>query len=453
MTLWPQLRRSRTVRAGRTTDRVLRLGLMDTMLADLSVSVVLCFERPLDEDRLAAGLALALGRVPVFAGRLRTVRQADGERLEALCDDSGVPLEVYTVDGTLAEAMGRVTAAGTDLVDPVTAPAARTGGAPLLTVRLTRTADGGTVLGCSWHHAIGDLNSFMLLLRIWSAAVEGEPLPAAELVDDQDALLAAVLPAEDCGRPGFRVPSAGEAELLARELALGPRANRTVQIAFTDAEITRMREEFGAAAGRRLSSGDVLCAHLVSTLRDLDEDPAERMLTVPVNVRRWLGLSPELLGNLLSEVHLPHRPKDGPAALAGRLRAAVEEFPSTHLNLRANLGFLAALGRGRLGECVPLGFDPQARRFTFSNWSGFGAYRVSFQGQRPVFFSPAANYPIPWVCWTVEGYRGEGFLSTVVLPARLAARVRGAEGRAALHRFRAAADAPPASAVVLPKVV
>ncbi|MFJ7244844.1 acyltransferase [Kitasatospora sp. NPDC098652] len=449
MTTWPQPRSSRTVRAGRADGRVLSLGLMDTMLADLAVSVVLCFDRPLDEDRLAAGLALALERVPVFAGRLRT---EDGA-LRAVCDDSGVPLAVCTVDGTLAEAMGRVVAAGSGLVDPVDAVAARTGGAPLFTVRLTRTADGGTVLGCSWHHAIGDLHSFVLLLRIWSAAVAGEPLPEAELVDDQDALLDAVLPAEDCGRPGFRLPGPAEAAQLAREIAAGPRANRTVQIAFTEAEVDRMREEFGAAAGRRLSAGDVLCAHVLATLRELDGDLAERMLTVPVNARRWLGLSPALVGNLLSEVHVPHRPKDGPAVLAAALRTAVEEFPTAHLNLRSNLDFLAGLGRSRLGECVPLGFDPQQRRFSFSNWSRFGAYRVSFQDCFPVLVSPAANYPLPWVSWTIEGYRGEGWLSTVVLPARLAARVRGADGRAALHRFRAAGDELPASAAVLPKVL
>ncbi|MFF4380678.1 acyltransferase [Kitasatospora sp. NPDC001547] len=449
MSIWPQLRRSRTVRARRATDRVLRCGLMDTMLADLAVSVVLCFEHPLDDERLAAGLARALERVPVFAGRLRTVEGV----LEAVCDDTGVPFEVYTVEGTLAEAMGRVTAPGSGLVAPLDAPAARHGGVPLLTVRMTRTADGGTVLGCSWHHAVGDLHSFMLLLRSWSAAVEGEPLPEAELVDDQDELLNEVLPAEDCGRPGFRVPSAAEAELLAHEVAVGPRANRIVQIAFTDAEVSRMREEFGAAAGRPLSAGDVLCAHLVGTLRELDGDHAERMLTVPVNARRWLGLSPALVGNLLSEVHLPYRPADGPAVLADALRTAVEEFPAAHLNLRANLWFLATLGRSRLRDCVPLGFDPGARRFSFSNWSGFGAYAVSFQGRRPVFFSPAANYPIPWVSWTVEGFRGEGRLATVVLPARLAARVRGAQGRAALHRFRRAEDRPPASEAVLPKVI
>ncbi|WP_031068521.1 acyltransferase [Streptomyces sp. NRRL WC-3742] len=449
MSIWPQLSRRRIVRAGHATGRELRCGLMDTMLADLSVSVVLYFERPLDEDRLAEGLALALERVPVFAGRLRT----EGEQLTAVCDDTGVPLDVYAVEGTLAEAMGRATATGSELVDPVDARAARLGGLPLLTVRLTRTSDGGTVLGCSWHHAIGDLQSFMLLMRAWSAAVEGELLPEAELVDDQDALLHSVLPEKDCGRPGFRLPTAAEAQLLANEVAFAPRANRIVQVLLTEDEVRRMREEFSAKAGRRLSSGDVVCAHLISTLRELDEDEAERMVTVPVNARRWLGLSPALVGNLLSEVHLPHRPGDGAAALAAALRTAVEEFPAEHLNLRANLAFLAAAGRSRMADCVPLGFDPAARRFSFSNWSRFGAYGITFQGQRPVLFSPAANFPVPWVCWTVEGFDGRGFLCTVVLPARLAARARGVQGRAALHRYRAAADALPATAALVPRII
>jgi hypothetical protein len=62
--------------------------------------------------------------------------------------------------------------ASSDFVDHVAAPAARAGGLPLLTVRVTRLSDGGMVLGCSWHHAVGDMHSFMLLMRAWSAFVE-----------------------------------------------------------------------------------------------------------------------------------------------------------------------------------------------------------------------------------------------------------------------------------------
>ncbi|OKI18447.1 acyltransferase [Streptomyces sp. CB03911] len=449
MSAWPQLCESRTVRAGQAPGTVVRCGLVDTMLADLSVSVVYFFEQALDEDRVTAGLARALERLPVFAGRLRTV---DG-RLEIVCDDSGVPVDSYDLDETLAEAMGRVTMPTARLVDPVEASAGRAGGLPLFTVRISRLAGGGTALGCSWHHAVGDVQTFMLLMRTWSAAVEGTELPPAELVQDQDAFLDEVLPAEDCGRPGFRLPGPEEAALLGREVAGALRANRTVQVYFGRAEVDRMRQELSAQAGRRLSSGDVLCAHVVSTVRELDADAELRWLTVPVNVRRPLGLSAGLVGNLLSEIHLPWAPKEGKAALAQALRAGVEEFAAEHLNLRSNLRFLESIGRERFADCVPLGFDPERRRFTFSNWSRFGAYDVEFGGRRPVFFSPAANLPLPWVSWMVEGFEGSGYLFTVVLPAKLAGRLRGAEGRAVLHRFRDPADVLPPAAGSVPKVI
>lgn len=450
MGAWPQLRESRTVTAGHASGRVVRCGLVDTMLADLSVSVVHFFARTLDEDRLAAGLALALRQVPVFGGRLRTTSEG---ALEIVCDDAGVPLTVHDLDGTPAEAMGRVAVAGTDLVDPVDAAAARAGGLPLLTVRLTRLSGGGTVLGCSWHHAVGDVQSFALLLRAWSAAVEGGDLPQAELVPDHDEHLDRVLPPVDCGRPGFRLPDEAEAALLARELATATRANRTVQIYFTDAEIARMREEFTAAAGRRVSGGDALTAHVVAAVRELDGDEETRGLTVPVNVRRPLGLAPELVGNLLSDLHLSWNPQEGAPALAVAVREALEDFPAAHLNLRSNLAYLAAVGNDRRADCVPLGFDPAGRRFTLSNWSRFGLYDLTFQGQRPVFFSPAANFPVPWVSWLVEGFGGSGRLLTLVLPARLAGRLRGAEGRAVLHRYRAADEVLPPAAHAAPKVL
>ncbi|MGW4896056.1 acyltransferase [Kitasatospora sp. NPDC004240] len=464
MSAWPVFRGTRTVTAGHAPGTVVRCGLVDTMLADLSVSVVHFYERELDEDRLAAGLATALTAVPVFGGRLRTTAAG---ALEIVCDDSGVPMTGYSVEGTLTEAMNRVTVAGTELVDPVDAVAARDGGVPLFTVRITRPSAGGTVLGCSWHHAVGDLQSFVLFMRHWSAAVEGAAegagegadavaageLPLPELVEDHDAHLAAVLPAADCGRPGFRLPDPAQAAFLAGELAVAPRSTRTVQVYFDEAEIARLREEFAAAAGRRLSSGDALTAHVVAVLRELDGDDETRPLTVPVNVRRPLGLAPGLVGNLLSEIHLDWAPKDGPAVLAAAIRTAIEDFTGTHLNLRSNLAFLEAIGPDRLRDCVPLGFDPANRRFTLSNWSRFGLYEVVFQGARPVFFSPAANFPVPWVSWLAEGFGGRGFLLTAVLPARLAARLRGADGRAALHRHRRPQDVLPEGATALAKVL
>ena len=449
MSAWPELRESHTIRTGNPPGTVVRCGLVDTMLADLAVSVVHFYEQTLDEAQLARGLARALELLPTFAGRLRTREDV----LEIVCDDSGVPLDVYDVDETLAEAMGRVTLPGAGLVDQVDAQGARQGGLPLLTVRVSRLAGGGTALGCSWHHALGDVQTFMLLIRAWSAAVEELPLPEALLLPDQDAYLDQVLPEQDCGRPGFRLPGAEEAAVLRREFESATRANRTVQVYFGDAEIGRMRDRLSAAAGQKLSSNDVLCGHVVSTIRELDGDTEPRPLTVPVNVRRPLDLPAAAVGNLLSEIHLDCAAQAPAEEIAVGLRTAIEDFTRSHLNLRSNLVFLEAIGRSRFRDCVPLGFDPENKRFTFSNWSRFGAYEAVFNGQRPVFFSPTGNLPLPWVSWMVEGFEGTGALFTVVLPARLASRLRTPAGRAALHRFRSPEDTLPGLAGSAPKVL
>ncbi|MCX4750750.1 acyltransferase [Kitasatospora sp. NBC_01287] len=441
---------TRTVRAGSAPGTTVRCGLPDLMLADLAVSVVFCFPRALDADRMAAGLARALARAPIFAGRLRTA--PDGT-LEIRCTDDGVPFTTAVAPDTLPEVLGRLTLTAAGYTDHVQATAARTGGHPLLTVRLTRLADGGTALGCSWHHALGDMQTFMVLMSAWSAAVEGTEAPEITVVEDRDAYLDSVLPPTDAGRPGFRLPDAADAARLTREIEQAALANRTVQVYFTDDEPARMRAEFSEQAGTRLSTNDVLTAHLMSTLRQLDENHDEQYLTMPVNLRRFLDAPPGVLGNLLGEVYLAGPPDQAPAELAAAIRAAVTDFTGSHLSLRASRAFLDALGRERLRDCVPLGFDPARKTFTLSSWCRTGIYRLSFEGQRPSFFSPTGNLPLPWVSWLVEGFEGSGYLLTVVLPARLAAKVRSAAGRAALHQFREPADVLPPLAGAVRKLV
>jgi hypothetical protein len=436
---WSQLRETRTIRAGHRPGTVIRCGLMDTMLADLPVSVVFFFARALDETRLADGLAQALAHVPVFAGRLRT----RGESLEIVCDDAGVPMAFVDIDEPLSGAIGRVTLPASGLVSHVDAVGARHGEQPLLTVQVSRLSGGGTAVGCSWHHAVGDISSFMLLMRAWSAAVEGSEPPDVELVEDRDAYLGEVLPPEDSGRPGFRLPDAAEAAELGRQLELAARSSRTVQVYFGDAEVGRMRDELSAAAGRKLSRNGALCAHLVSTIRHLDGDPRTRILTLPVELRRRYGLPPGAVGNLLSEITLSWAPDDGPAALAVGIRTALDDFTRSHLSFRANRAFLDTIGSSRLRDCVSVGFDPANRAISVSNWSRLDVYGIVFEGQRPAAFSPATTFQLPWVSWLVEGFDESGFLYTIAVPSTLAGRLRGPDGRAALHRFRHPGDPLP----------
>ncbi|MGI8666748.1 MAG: acyltransferase [Jatrophihabitans sp.] len=449
MSGWPELRESRIVQAGHSPGTVIRCGLTDTMLADLPVSVVFLYRQAPDFDRLAAGLARALQLLPVFAGRLRTI---DGD-LQLVCDDAGVPLTSYTVDETLSEAIGRVTLPGSGYVDHVDAPKARLGGLPLFSARVSWLSDGGMVLGCSWHHAVGDVQTFMLLMHAWSAAVEGRPLPPVVIPEDPDAYLDRVLPPQDSGRPGFRLLDTDEAALVRREIERAMRTNRTVQVYFGDAELARLRESYIATAGRRLSTNDVVCAHVVSTIRQLDEDDQARDLAMPVNIRRLLELPAGAVGNLVNEVFLTCPPRSSGEEFAVQLRQAVEDFARSHLNLRANHAFLAEIGPDRFGDCVPIGFDPSRRTVTITNWSRFGMYEVAFDGFRPAFFSSAANLQLPWIAWIVEGFDNTGLLLTATVPGTLAARLRSSDGRAALHRFREPADELPELAGTVRKLI
>ncbi|MFD8479810.1 acyltransferase [Kitasatospora sp. NPDC059673] len=279
----------RTVRAGRPGPGPVRCSVGDLLLADLPVSVVLFHDRPLDADALATGLALALARLPEFAGRLRTT--PDGE-LWIATDDSGVPFTVADSPHTITEAFDRTALPASGLVDHVRAAEARQTRLPLLTVRPTRLADGT-----------------------------------------------------------------------------------------------------GA------------------------------------------------LGNLLGEIRLPWRPGTTPAQYAAELRTAVEEFTAPHLSLRSNQRFLQRIGRERITDCVPAGFDPARRALTISSWCRLGLHQLPLAGHRPIAFSPAATLQLPWSSWLVEGPGGEGLLWTLVLPTRLSARLRGAHDL--LHPYRDASDLLP----------
>lgn len=432
VSIGPRPIESRIVRAGRSDELVIECGLLDITLAKLPISVVFFYRTGLDTARLATGLATALGRLPVFGGRLRMA----GDRLQIVCNGAGVPMDSYQVDEHLSEAIARMTLPESGFVDHVEASRATEEGLPLLTVRISRLADGGTAIGCSWHHVVGDLQSFLLFLRTWAAACRGLPLPEAIMVPDRDEQLLRLLPQRDSGRPSFWLPDAAEAEFLRREIVQAGPANRTVQLYFSDAEVARLRNDLSERAGRRLSVNDALCAHLLCSVQRLAGDGRDCRLVMPVNVRRRLGLPAGLVGNLIGEIYLGV-PADTPAEqLAGSIRAAVDDFADSHLSLRTSHDYLATVGRSRLAECVPIGLDPANRVFTLTNWSRFGVYDVMFDGQRPAFFSPAANLQLAWLGWLVEGFDNAGLLCTIALPSRLAARVRSADGRSELHRYR-----------------
>src|SRR4051812_2767169 len=224
---WPELVETRTIHAGAAPGTVVRLGLRDEILSNLPVSIISFYEHAVPADDLARGLAATLAAIPDFAGRVRTTAAG---RLELVRSDDGVPFTVYTVEETLPEAAARGPMPSSGFCDHVDTAAAKTGDAPLLTVRISLLGDGGMAIGTSFNHVIGDMQTYMLFMRAWSAAVEGRPLPEVALVTDRDAHVEAAVPAHLVGEPSFRLPDPAERAVLDEVLQSSLRANRTLQV-------------------------------------------------------------------------------------------------------------------------------------------------------------------------------------------------------------------------------
>ena len=62
--------------------------------------------------------------------------------------------------------------------------------------------DDATAIGLSWHHAIGDMQTLMVLMNGWAAAAAGEPLAEPLIVEDRAAYLDEHLPADGAQSPG-----------------------------------------------------------------------------------------------------------------------------------------------------------------------------------------------------------------------------------------------------------
>ncbi|BBC29277.1 hypothetical protein SGFS_005710 [Streptomyces graminofaciens] len=427
------------VRAGHASGKVVRCALADLRVVESSVSVLFYFDRALDEAPLREGLARALAHVPAFAGRLR--RRDDA--LEIVCDDSGATMTTADSGLDLAQAVAEAAVAETDLVERMDPSAAWSGGDPLLKVRLTRLSDGGTALGCTWHHAVGDIRSLMTLMRAWSASVEGSTPPEALVVEDREGYLDDVLPPTGSRQPGYRLlpPADVEQQWAAAYRAL--QESRNLQIYFSHAEVSRLRRRLSDAAGRELSLTNVLHAHLIDVLRRFHDEPHPDQLLMPVDVRHRLGLPSGVVGNLTGDMFVPCPPDRAPEAVAADIRAALDDFVGSHLNLRALHDFLVE-HRTRMKECLQVGLEllPRQKYAVVNSWTGAGLYDISFGTHRPVCVSQS-SLPFPWMVLVTEGFDRTGYLCTVGVAADVAERLASEDGRAALHRFREPGDVLP----------
>lgn len=410
----------------------IRCDVGDAIVANLALHFVFFFERRLDTRALAAAFGQALTTLPIFAGRLGLIHGAMGIR----CHGQGVPFTCVSSERTIRDATCSTSAdAGHWLVDPVNGVTARWGAGPICKVRVTHLAEDATAIGVSWHHAVGDMQTLMHLMNAWAAAAAGAPIVEPVIATDRAGYLEEHLPTGGAHEPGVRFLGLGELARGAVYLARGARRQRTLTLHFGTDEIERMRDAY--ADGAWLSANDVVCGHVSEALMHADPVVDRRTLAVAVNARSRYGLDPMLVGNVITTLNIGLRRGEAAGAIAERIRHAVNHF-GEHCDMRVNQRLLSAAGKWRAARCVSTAFDPARWNPLISNLSGFGVYRLRFEGTTPCYFTTVLKLPVAGLGALLDGPGGHGLVLQMALPPREFDVMSGPAMQELLHRFRRA---------------
>ncbi|HEY6879453.1 MAG TPA: acyltransferase [Polyangiales bacterium] len=427
------IRRDR-VCAQRPEHPWVRCAMVDRMVEDHRVPAVFFFDRELDADQLAHALGKVLGAFSPFGARLR--RQGHELFLDGQAPSAAFSRVRRSI--TMEESIRRLRAGeASQLVDTLSPLHAKRFGGPLLTARVTQFADGRSALGMCWHHAVGDIHSFILLMRAWAQAASGQDFVRPLVVEDREDYLAQELSRFTGAPSGLRYLSSRQLVGLGLYALANARSKRIVTLYFDEEEGAALRSAVQADAATHITESDALCAHVLSVVNACDPTPRARSLSLAVNYRKRAGLPEGLLGNMVALLNTSCAAGARAADVARDVRRGLNHFAEQHLDYRANRHFIHAHGGPRrLKRCVPLAIDPQRGAMLVTNWSRLGVYDLAFGSARPVFFTGMLAAAMPWLGAVFDGSQGHGRLFSLVLPSHVAERMRQPQSLQALHRYR-----------------
>jgi Transferase family len=294
------------------------------------------FDRFLDADQLKQGLARLLDAYPILSGRVVA------GRLIAWVD-ADVPFSEAEQPRVSVADFGAATVDAARFADRPNPARMRQGRAPLLTVRLTRIAD-GCVLALSASHACVDGKGFYALARNFARAATGRPIamPSFERTPAPPRRSRREV-AQDAKRLGWLGPRPVDLQRLALGV-VGYRRRRFVAH-FSPAALARCKAELAAASGcDRLSTNSALIAHVAQCTARLVGLSANETFSISsaVDMRgRAGGLTDEYAGNGVALAATSEIPANAAASeIAAKLHACLKPLlgrPSPELEALAAL--------------------------------------------------------------------------------------------------------------------
>ncbi|WP_272947178.1 acyltransferase [Marinomonas sp. S3726] len=276
-------------------------------------------------------------------------------------------------------------------------------------------------LALTWHHAIGDMQTFMSFMRAWSDQFAGRHFVTPLIVPDRHQYLAQHLPRNNNqDEAAVRKIGIVEAIKLIYYMQCKRKAQRWVQFYFSEDELKTMHENYRQRSDRFLSVNDALSAHILSVFTDTLEHKGQlypREMDMAINFRSRAGLDKSLMGNMVSTVKISHIPGDSAVKLAQGIRHKVEHFENEHLDYYASLEYIEKHGgRDKIAQFIPDWLNPYGNSLLLTSWANFGVYDIDFGVERPFYFATMGPALFPWISNIVEGPNNTGLSYVVSVP-------------------------------------
>jgi shikimate O-hydroxycinnamoyltransferase len=411
---------------GRATRDRMPISPLDAYEDHFPVGYVAFYRKTLDPTLLIRALVEVLAHYPLLSGRM--VRERGIKKIAL--DDAGVGFDIDETNETLADwrepdrnAIGRFVR----LILPQLTLRSRE---PLMNVRLTQLAGGGSVLGVSFGHVLADGTAIAGFLRDWAKAARGEAIEApvwdrreqARAID-ANGFDPAHVPVHASSYLGMHEASVRELGRLYAHL-LGTLALwKGYTIALRGEDIETLKSETNAGHSELLSSNDVLGAFLWKLFnRKLEPygDFRSRFFGV-VDLRRHTPGVPArgVFGNMPGHLAIESTTRETADldlhALARKLRRASQAIAPHHFLAQETwLGHRQIEGR----MYRVLAAEPYPGDVTVSNCRYMPFYDIDFGEGRPYFFNlPAEKFPRV-VIWPAAD--GDGCVLDVNLTPRMA---------------------------------
>lgn len=429
------------VQANNHVQQVITCAITDRLVKDLPVSVVFLYRESIERNTLIDSLKEVLSDFPIFAGTLKNL----SNNLCIDCNNQGllcsVTEEGATVDQILME-LPRIEKKR--LVNIINVKKVVSSQSPIMTIKLTYFVGGGMALGICWHHSIGDMHTFMQLMKAWSDLVNKQKYVLPLIVRERDEYLQANLERNSNTTPGVRYLNARELMNLIFYMLWRARNKLSLRFYFSENELNSMKQDFIERTGKNLSKNDVLCAHLFRIISELDDYHKKRYLSIAINYRARMKLPQNILGNFVSTTNILTSQLVNPFQLAQELRASVDNFQRLHMNFWATKQYIKEKGGSKkIDRFIDLSIDPLNRTLLVTNWVNFGVYDVTFGEAKPFFFSSFGDHPLPWLSSISEGFFNNGLIYSVLLPTKLAKKLMQDDNLQKIHKYRAQNEVMP----------